>query len=102
MPQEREEEEVLFDASKLSSGFGEGEAQTPPPQRPRSPEGGGVVHAAQPDERLPGLRTGPESPRGAPENKKRKSRKGGGSMRMNTPHFLVLQLPHVRPAWKEV
>ena len=31
------DEEVLFDAQRE---FGEGEAQTPPPQPPRSPEGG--------------------------------------------------------------
>ena len=70
--------------------FGEGEAQTPPPQHPRSPEGGGVVHAAQPEECLPGLRTGPATAtnRGAPEKEKNERSHGeGGSMYMNSPQF---------------
>jgi hypothetical protein len=86
-----EKEEVLFEASKTSSGFGEGEAQTPPPQRPRSPEGGGVV-PAQPEESLPGLRTGPEPTGGAPEIK-RKSHKKGDLMRIKSPPFLGASLP---------
>jgi hypothetical protein len=87
------QEEILFEAE---SGEGEGEAQTPPPQHLRSPEGGGVAPSMSQQEGRPGLRTGPESRRGAPETKSIPVEQQGGHMcTVHSPHFLVLCLPHV-------